>query len=68
MKKNALFTLIGLLICLNSFSQSSENKINELMSAYAENEQFNGTILVKKGDDIIYKNAFGLAKQRMEYT
>lgn len=33
------------------------------MSAYAENGQFNGTILVKKGESIIYQNAFGLANR-----
>jgi hypothetical protein len=63
MKKLATGILTGLFICVNSFSQSSEYKINELISAYAENGQFNGTILVKKGDNIIYKNAFGLANR-----
>jgi CubicO group peptidase (beta-lactamase class C family) len=63
MKKIAIIVLIGLLNSLNLFSQSTENKINELVSAYAENGQFNGTILVKKGQKIIYKNAFGIANR-----
>jgi len=63
MKKLVSVILIGQLISLNLFSQRTEFKINELISAYAENGQFNGTILVKKGDDIIYKNAFGLANR-----
>lgn len=63
MKKIAAVVLTGLFSCVNSFSQSAENKINELISAYAENGQFNGTILVKKGENIIYKNAFGLANR-----
>ena len=63
MKKNAAVILTGLLISLNSFSQSPEYKINELINAYAENGQFNGTILVKKGENIVYKNAFGLANR-----
>lgn len=33
------------------------------MNAYAENGQFNGTILVKKGEKIIYKNTFGCANR-----
>jgi CubicO group peptidase (beta-lactamase class C family) len=33
------------------------------MNAYAENGQFNGAILVKKGDIVIYKNALGLANR-----
>jgi hypothetical protein len=40
MKKIAAIILTGLFISLNSFSQSAENKINELISAYAENGQF----------------------------
>lgn len=63
MKKILVFILIGLLSSSNLFSQSAEYKINELISAYAENGQFNGAILVKKGEKIIYKNAFGLANR-----
>jgi CubicO group peptidase (beta-lactamase class C family) len=63
MKSLAAFILTGLLISLDLYSQSTEYKINELISAYAENGQFNGTILVKKGENIIYKNAFGLANR-----
>lgn len=33
------------------------------MNALAENGQFNGTVLVKQGASIIYKNAFGLANR-----
>lgn len=63
MKRLTAIILTGLLINLNLFSQSTVYRINELMSAYAENGQFNGTILVKKGENIIYKNAFGLANR-----
>jgi CubicO group peptidase (beta-lactamase class C family) len=63
MKKLAAFLLAGSLFSLNLLSQSTEYKINELINAYAENGQFNGTILVKKGENIIYKNAFGLANR-----
>ena len=63
MKKIATVIITGLLISLNLNSQSMNYKINELISTYAENGQFNGTILVKKNDNIIYKNAFGLANR-----
>jgi CubicO group peptidase (beta-lactamase class C family) len=63
MKKFAIVILVILLTGLNLFSQSTEYKINELISAYAENGQFNGAILVKRGESIIYKNAFGLANR-----
>lgn len=63
MIKRLIFTLIALLFCLNVFPQSTEQNINELMNAYADNGQFNGIILVKKGEYILYKNAFGLANR-----
>lgn len=66
MKKIIIVILIELLQCQNSFSQSIENKINELISAYADNGQFNGTVLVKKGNYVIYKNAFGLANREWD--
>jgi CubicO group peptidase (beta-lactamase class C family) len=66
MKKILIVILIGLLNSQNLFSQGIEHKINELMSAYADNGQFYGTILVKKGENIIYKNAFGLANREWD--
>ena len=66
MKKIAAVILTGLIISLNLFSQNTEYKINELIRAYAENGQFNGTILVKKGENIVYKNAFGLANREWD--
>ena len=64
--KLALLPLFILLITSCVLSQSSEYKINELMNEYSENGQFNGTILVKKGNNIIYKNAFGYANREWE--
>lgn len=66
MKKITTVIVIGLLISMNLFSQSAEYKINKLMNTYAENGQFNGTILVKKGEKIIYKNAFGYANREWD--
>jgi CubicO group peptidase (beta-lactamase class C family) len=66
MKKIGALLLTGLLISPNLFSQSTEYKINELISAYADNGQFNGVILVKKGENIVYENAFGLANREWD--
>lgn len=68
MKKNLTTRLVLCFLMMTSitFSQSAEYKLNELMNAYADNGQFNGTILVKKGDKIIYKNAFGLANREWD--
>lgn len=63
MKKLFVSILFVILNALSLFAQSTEFKINELMSAYADNGQFYGTILVKKGGKTIYENAFGLANR-----
>lgn len=48
---------------LDTRSISTGFQINELMNAFAENGQFNGNILVKQGENNIYKKAFGLANR-----
>jgi len=63
MKRIAAIIIAGFLLISNISAQSTSSEINELMSAYADNGQFNGTILVKKGENIIYENAFGLANR-----
>lgn len=64
--KYAPLPLFILIITSYVFSQSSEYKINDLITAYSENGQFNGAILVKKGENIIYMNAFGYANREWE--
>lgn len=66
MKKLFISILFVILNALSLFAQSTEFKINELMSAYADNGQFYGTILVKKGGKTIYENAFGLANREWD--
>ncbi len=63
MKNLFISILFVLLNALSLFAQSTEFKINELMSAYADNGQFYGTILVKKCGKTIYENAFGFANR-----
>jgi len=65
--KAKYFTIIILLLFLNSvYSQAIKENINELMTEYSNNEKFNGTILVKKGNQIIYEDAFGLANREWD--
>ena len=66
MKNLFVAILMALSVTLDLFSQSAEYKINELINAYADNGQFYGTILVKKGKNLIYKNAFGLANREWD--
>lgn len=63
MKKSVIVFISVFFIPNIIFSQDAGSKIDELMSAYADNGQFNGVVLVKKGDKIIYRNAFGLANR-----
>jgi len=64
---NKYLTIIFTIVCLNSsFSQTIQENINELMTKYYENEKFDGTILVEKGNQIIYENAFGLANREWD--
>ena len=44
-----------------SFGQTKVEKLDELLSTYAEYGQFNGAILVAEKGEILYKKGFGLA-------
>lgn len=56
-------TLIGALFLtiapLNSLGQTKE--ITDLINLYAEYGQFNGSVLVAKNGEVIYKDGFGMA-------
>ena len=56
--------IIALLLAGNSFSQSAEDRvelINELMTYYAENGLFSGTVLVAEHGEVIFESAYGYA-------
>ena len=44
-----------------SYGQAKVDKLNKLISAYAEYEKFNGSVLVAEKGQVIYKKGFGLA-------
>ena len=48
------------------YSSNAPEKIDGLMKSLFKNGQFNGTILVKKDDTVLYKRAFGLADRQWD--
>jgi D-alanyl-D-alanine carboxypeptidase len=59
--------LIGLLFCVQavfagpSGTKTSRQSFQQLLSAYAEGNHFNGTILVQQKNKTLYSRSFGLA-------
>jgi CubicO group peptidase (beta-lactamase class C family) len=60
----ALLSLLA--INANVFAQDKAKKIDELMSLYHSQGQFNGSVLVAEKGNVIYKKGFGLAN--MEWS
>lgn len=48
-------------ICNFSYGQTKVDKLDKLISAYAEYGKFNGSVLVAEKGNVIYKKGFGLA-------
>ena len=66
MKRNNLAILAVCLVLASGSALYAENagkSIDRLMNSLYQNGQFNGTILVKKNNDTIYEQAFGLANR-----
>ncbi len=59
-----LFAL--LIVSSPVFSQSKVDKINELLSKYAEYGKFNGSALVADNGKVIYKKGFGMANMEWD--
>jgi CubicO group peptidase (beta-lactamase class C family) len=59
---------ISLQFCLitTTFSQTKADRIEELMTTYAELGKFNGSILVAADGQVIYKGGFGLANMEWD--
>jgi len=66
MKKTVFLFSFCLLMATDLFPQTAMNKVKELMTAYAANGQFNGVVLVKKNDKVLYEEAFGLANREWD--
>jgi CubicO group peptidase (beta-lactamase class C family) len=50
----------------SSYSQTKTQKIDALMTAYHQLEQFNGTVLVAEKGKVIYEKGFGFANMQWE--
>jgi CubicO group peptidase (beta-lactamase class C family) len=55
----AVFIIAG--IFKVSYGQAKADKLDKLISAYAEYGKFNGSVLVAEKGKVIYKKGFGLA-------
>ncbi|MET2984168.1 serine hydrolase domain-containing protein [Aureibaculum conchae] len=65
--KTVLFTLSAFIsITTVSCAQPKANKLDELVSTYADYGEFNGTVLVAEEGKVIYKKAFGLANMEWD--
>ncbi|MBK9980982.1 MAG: serine hydrolase [Saprospiraceae bacterium] len=66
MKK--IYALLLLVFAISNYAcgQSKTDKLDALISAYAKEGQFNGSVLVTEKGEIIYKKGFGLANMEWE--
>jgi CubicO group peptidase (beta-lactamase class C family) len=58
MKKIVLFFVLASFVC-QSYAQSVEQKMDELLSAYTTQNKLNGAVLVAQKGKIIYQKGFG---------
>ena len=64
LRRNTFISRAVLILLFSAWPLHAENasqKIDRVMTSYSKCGQFNGAILVKKGADILYAKAFGLA-------
>ncbi|MEO5946270.1 MAG: alpha/beta fold hydrolase [Chitinophagaceae bacterium] len=59
--KSAIFLLCLTIICKWANAQSLAGKIDALVKQYADEQTFNGAVLVAEKGNIIYKNVVGMA-------
>lgn len=64
--KTSGLILVLLIVSSTVFSQSKVDKIDELLSKYAEYGKFNGSALVADNGKVIYKKGFGMANMEWD--
>jgi CubicO group peptidase (beta-lactamase class C family) len=57
--RKILFSVIVVVLSFQSFTQSVEQKIDELLTAYSSQNKLNGAILVAQKGKVIYQKGFG---------
>lgn len=66
----AIFLLISSFAYESAFAQGNgadkAKKIDELMSTYKNQKQFNGTVLVAEGGQVIFKKGYGMANMEWD--
>jgi CubicO group peptidase (beta-lactamase class C family) len=65
--KKILFVLIAFACANTSFSQDVSQKLDELMSAYAKMDRFNGTVLVAKKGVVLLEKGYGYRGYQKKY-
>jgi len=53
--------LLSLLIALTSGAQTPEVRVEEIVQSYVTNHQFMGTVLIAKGDKVVFDKGYGFA-------
>lgn len=62
MKKRSIILLLLLLIIWNPLlSQTTSEKIDQLMQSYSDIKKFNGNVLVTKNGNILFSKSYGMA-------
>lgn len=64
--KLPLLTLIALLFCNLSFSQSITEQLDKLINTYTEYGKFNGSVLVANQGKVIFTKGFGMANMEWD--
>lgn len=57
--KKIILSFIVVFLSVQLFAQSIEQKIDELLTAYAAQNKLNGSVLVAQKGKIIYEKGFG---------
>ena len=56
-----LLLLTGTVFSARAYGQDAAKEIDDLLTRYHDYGQFNGSVLVAKGGNVVYKKGFGLA-------
>ncbi|GAB4038655.1 serine hydrolase [Spirosoma gilvum] len=63
-----LYTLILFVYSLNAFGQTKAHKLDELMQAYLNVNEFNGSVLVSRQGKILLKKGYGFRDRKLNAT
>ncbi|MGB5024690.1 MAG: serine hydrolase [Saprospiraceae bacterium] len=64
--KKSTLLILSLITVQVLIAQSKKEKLAEVMNAYHDFNMFDGAVLVAENDEIIYKDAFGLANREWD--